>query len=301
MKPKLRLAPGLRPLSFLLLLAIGSAGGALAQTQQAKKAAAKAPAQQAKLILAINEGGAANADSSETLFRYQEFAEILEKQMHAPLIMVAVRYPAKLKASLKKQEYAFLLSRPSDLPSEAIRDFGYRPVATAKEAAQTLLIVHKNSTLRTIQDVKGRTILTPDQYSHIWRITNAMLRDANIIMMNENVRAMRDQAAIGWSIENEFFDVAAVNSVSGVGRTWEKNGHRVIARSRPIPNMPLIASPQVTEAQLIAARSAVVTLADSDSGRAVLKKIAVPTGFTEVQPQVFLDFLKWIGDLEQNY
>jgi len=290
----------LKLLSFLLLFALGAGGNALAQTQQAGKAARKG-VPQAKVIMAINEGGAANADASETLFRYQEFTDIVAKEMHTQLIVVAARYPSKLKASLKKQEYAFLLSRPSDLPSEAIRDFHYRPVVVAQESAQTLLIVHKNSTMRTIADVKGKTILTPDQYSHIWRIANAMLRDANINMMNEKVRAMRDQAAIGWSIENEFFDVAAVNSVSGVGRTWEKKGHRVIARSRDIPNMPMIASPQVTDVQLAAVRRALVALGDSDPGRAVLKKIAVPTGFQEASPQPFLEFLKWIGDLEANY
>ena len=41
-----------------------------------------------------------------------------------------------------------------------------------------------------------------------------------------------------------------VNSVSGVGRSWEKNGHRVIARSHELPNMPMIASPKITEAQV---------------------------------------------------
>jgi phosphonate transport system substrate-binding protein len=280
----------------LLVLAVGALGGASAQSPTKKSAATSAP--QTRMFLAINEGGAANADASETLFRYQELSQLVETRLRATLIVVAVRHPNKLKASLKKHEYALLFSRPSDLPSEAIRDFGYRPVVTAKEYAQTLFIVHNNSALRTIKDVRGKTILTPDQYSHIWRIANAMLRDAGITMTQEKVRAMRDQAAIGWSIENEFFDVAAINSVSGVGRTWEKKGHRVIARSRDIPNMPMIASPQVTDAQLAALRGALVALADNEAGRVVLKKIAVPSGFQEVKSQVFLDFLKWIGDLE---
>jgi phosphonate transport system substrate-binding protein len=280
---------------LLILAALGFAGGACAQA--AKKAAKEAP-QQARLFVAINEGAAGNADASETLFRYQELTDLVEKQLRAPIIVVAVRYPKKLKDSLKKQEYALLLSRPSDLPSEAIRDFGYRPVVMAKESARTLFIVHKNSPLRAIKEVKGRTILTPDQYSHMWRIANAMLRDASINMAHEKVRSMRDQAAIGWSMENEFFEVGVVNSISGVGRSWEKNGHRVIARSSEVPNMPMIASPQVTEPQLLAVRGALMALAESDDGRALLKKIGVASGFQPAGPQAFLDFLKWIGDLE---
>jgi ABC-type phosphate/phosphonate transport system substrate-binding protein len=282
----------------MLLLAI-AAGGASAQTQT-KKPAAKAAAPQVRVIMAINEGGAANADAGETLFRYQELTQVIEQALHAQVIAVAVRDRNKLKISLKKQEYALLLARPNDLPAEAIRDFGYRPVVVAREPSQAMFIVHKNSPLRTIKDVKGKTILTPDQYSNIWRIANAMLRDADINMADEKVRAMRDQAAIGWSMENEFFDVGVVNSVSGVGRSWEKNGHRVIARSRELPNMPMIASPQISAPQFAAVRGAMVALADSENGRVILKKIGL-SGFQETSPQAFLDFLKWIGDLEANY
>ena len=280
-----------------LALAIAAAT-ALAQPA-AKKGAVKAEPQ-ARLLVAINEGAAGNADASETLFRYEELTELIQKTLRAPIVAVAVRDPKKLKTSLRKHEYALLLSRPSDLPSEAIRDFGYRPVVMATEPGRTLFIVHKNSSLRTIRDVKGRTIITPDQHSYIWRVANAMLRDANINMAGEKVRSMRDQAAIGWSMENEFFDVGVVNAISGVGRSWEKNGHRVIARSGALPNMPMIASPRVSDAQVATLRSALVGLADSDSGRAVLKKIGVPTGFQDASAPPFLELLKWIGDLEQN-
>jgi len=276
----------------LLLLAIGAWGSALAQ-----KPAAKAAEPQPRLILAINEGGAANADAAETLFKYQEFAELVEKIMRRQVIVVAVRDRNKLKNSLKKHEYPLLLARPNDVPAEAIRDFGYQAIAMAKEPSQTLFIVPKNSQLKSIADLKGKSIVTPDQYSNMWRVANAMLRDANIIMANEQVKAMRDQAAIGWSMENAFYDVGVINSISGVARVWEKNGGRVLARSRELPNMPFIASPEITEEQVAKLRVAVIALDTSDSGKAILKKIGL-TGFQAANAKVFLEFLAWIGDLE---
>ena len=276
----------------LLLLAMAAWGSALAQ-----KPAAKQAEPQARLTLAINEGGAANADATETLFKYQEIAELVEKIMHRQVIIVAVRDRNKLKNSLKKHEYALLLARPNDVPAEAIRDFGYQAIAMAKEPSQTLLIVAKNSKLKTIADVKGKTIVTPDQYSNMWRVANAMLRDSNIIMANEQVKSMRDQAAIGWSMENGFYDVGVINSISGVARSWEKNGGRVLARSRELPNMPFIASPEVTEDQVAKLRAGVIALESSDAGKTVLKKIGL-TGFQAADAKVFLDFLAWIGDLE---
>jgi phosphonate transport system substrate-binding protein len=167
----------------------------------------------------------------------------------------------------------------------------------AKEPSQTLLIVPKNSTLKNIADIKGKTIVTPDQYSNMWRVANAMLRDNNVIMANEKVKSMRDQAAIGWSMENAFYDVGVINSISGVAKSWEKNGGRVLARSRELPNMPFIASPEVTPEQVEKLRAAVVALDTTDAGKAVLKKIGL-TGFQPANARVFLDFLAWIGDLE---
>jgi len=286
--------PGRRLLRLtLLLLAAGAGSGAFAQKQPAPAAA-----QDVRLVFAVNEGGAANADAADILFRYQELGEVVEKALRARVSIVNARGRDRLKENLKSHAYALLLARPNDVPAEAVRDFGYEPVVSAKEPYQTIFIVVKNSPLKTISDVKGRTILTPDQYSNMWRAANAMLRDNKIDMGRESVRAMRDQAAIGWSLENGFFDVGVVNSASGVGRSWEKNGGRVIARSRDQINMPMIASPKLSAAQVERLRVAMVSLASTESGQAILKKIGMPAGFKETPRQAFIDFLAWLGDLD---
>lgn len=279
---------GRRLLQLLLapILAICAAG--LAQGQSAPTS----------LVFAINEGGSGNLDAADTLFKYQEFGEVAEKALRTKVSIVNARGRDRLKENLKAQAYALLLSRPNDVPAEAVRDFGYQPVVSAKEPYQTLFIVMKTSPIRTISDVRGHTILTPDQYSNMWRAANAMLRDNKIDMSRETVRSMRDQAAIGWSLENGFFDVGVVNSVSGVGRSWEKNGGRVIARSRDQINMPLIASPKLSPAQLERLRAAIVALDSTENGQAILKKIGMPAGFKETPRQAFIDFLAWLGELD---
>ena len=292
MKAKKSGKPVLRVWHLALLVAAAAASASVFAQK-----AVKAPEPQSRLVLAINEGGAANADATETLFRYQEFADIVEKALRTQIVIVAVRDRNKLLAALKKHEYPLLLARPNDVPAQAIRDFGYQPVVSAKEPSRALFIVPRDSALKTINDVKGKTIVTPDQYSNIWRVANAMLRDAKINMASEQVKAMRDQAAIGWSMENKFFDVAVINSISGVGRSWEKNGGRVIARSHELPNMPMIASPQIPEDQVAKVRAALIALESNDSGKAILKKIGL-TGFQYTSAKVYVDFLDWLGDLE---
>jgi phosphonate transport system substrate-binding protein len=277
-----------RLLQLMLAPAFAICATALAQAQPAPTS----------LVLAINEGGSGNADAADILFRYQEFGEAVEKALRVKVSIVNARGRDRLKENLKNHSYALLLARPNDVPAEAVRDFGYQPVVSAKEPYQTLIIVVKNSPIKTIADVKGKTILTPDQYSNMWRAANAMLRDNKIDMGKETVRSMRDQAAIGWSLENGFFDVGVVNSVSGVGRSWEKNGGRVIARSRDQINMPMIASPKVSPAQVERLRAAIIALDSTESGQAILKKIGMPGGFKETPRQAFIDFLAWLGDLD---
>lgn len=272
----------------LVLLAIGAGANAMAQ----KPAAHAGP----RITLAVNEGGAANADYLDIVYRYEEFGQMVGATLKVQVAIVAVRNRDRLQENLKKQAYELLLARPNDVPALAVRDFGYRPVATAKEPYRTLFIVPKGSPLTTIADVKGKTIVTPDQYSNMWRAANAMLRDNKIDMSKESVRAMRDQAAIAWSLENRFFDVGVVNSASAAGRSWEKNGGRVIARSPDQINMPFIASPSLTDAQLLKLRAAILALPTTESGQAILKKIGLPAGFKETPRDEFVAFLKWLGD-----
>jgi len=278
--------------ALLYVLAFAAATPSFAQ-----RPARPSATPQAQTILALNEGGSGNLDATEIFLRYEEFSKILEKALGTRLTLVAVRDIEVLQHSLETGAYALVLSRPADVLAQAVRDYGYRPVVMSTEPAHALFIVNKDSPLKTIADVRGKRIVTPDRYAYMWRIANAMLRDNKIVMAKEQVRAMRDQAAIGWSMENNFFDVGVVASFSPTGRTWEKKGGRVIAISPDVPNTPMIASPKISAAQIEKIREALTELGSTEQGKAILKKINV-TGFKEASPQAFIDLLNWLGPLE---
>jgi ABC-type phosphate/phosphonate transport system substrate-binding protein len=271
----------------LLAVALTGAGCAFAQGSAARGA---------PLILAVNEGAAGNVDAAEIALRYEGFKGIIQKTLGVPVSLVAVRDAKVLRNSVQKGSYSLVLSRPVDILAEAIRDFGYQPVVVAKETGYALFIVPKDSPIRTLVQVEGKSIVTPDRYSYMWRIAAAMLRDNQIAIAKQNVRSMRDQAAIGWSMENGFFEVGVVASFSAVGRTWEKKGGRVIARSRDLVTVPLVASPKITAAQIADLRAALIRLDSSEQGTAILKQVGV-SGFRETSPGPFLDLLAWLGDL----
>ena len=275
---------------LLCAAALTASPGAFAQKPGGK-------GEQGQLIFAINEGGSGNLDATEVLLRWEDFTKIVEKVLGARVTMVAVRDVQTFQRSLETGAYALALARPADAMAQAVRDYGYNPVVVSREPAHALFIVNKDSPLKTIADVRGKRIVTPDRYAYMWRVANAMLRDNKIVMAREQVKAMRDQAAIAWSMENDFFDVGVVASWSPAGRTWEKKGGRVLAISPEIPNTPLIASRKVSPAQIAKLRDTLIALDSTEDGKAVLKRINI-AAFKPTSSQVFIDLLNWLGPLE---
>ena len=270
-----------------------------AYAQKSKPAAKNGESSDHRIIFAINEGAAGNMTATDILFRYESFKPVVERALGQPIVLFAVRDAKELRRSLSTGAYALVMSRPADTLGEAVRDYGYQAVVSSTEPAHAIFIVKKDSPLQGIADVKGKKIVTPDRYAYMWRIAAAMMRDNKISMADEQVRTMSDQAAIGWSMESGFFDVGVVASYSGVGRTWEKNGGRVIARSTELPNTPMIASQRISVAQVQKLRAALVSLQSAPNGPAILKSIGVP-GFKEMRSQSLVDLITWLGDLETS-
>lgn len=256
---------------------------------------AAAEAAEPRITLAVNEGAGADADSGETISRFTELAAFIEKTLGLRVTVVAARNRDRLRESLKSRSYQLLLARVSDLPAEAVRDSGYQVVATAREPNQAWFVVMQGSRIRSIADVTGRSVVAPERNSNTWRVAQAMLRDNGIDMGRQNVKTMRDQAAIGWAVQGAIFEVGVVDSVSGVARTWENSGGRVVAKSRDLPNTPFIASPELSAMQVAKLRAAVVGLDSSEAGRAILKAGGL-TPFQEMPAKALLDFLAWLGD-----
>jgi phosphonate transport system substrate-binding protein len=282
--------------SRLVILSLALTGHSTAFAQKPKQTA-KEKESDHRLIFAINEGAAGNLTATDILFRYESFKPVVEKALGAPVILFAVRDTKELRRSLATSSFALVMSRPADVLAEAVRDYGYQAVVSSTEPAHAIFIVKNDSPLKVITDVKGKKIVTPDRYAYMWRIANAMMRDSKISMANEQVRTMSDQAAIGWSMESGFFDVGVVASFSGVGRTWEKNGGRVIARSPELPNTPMIASQKISPAQVQRLRATLVSLQSTPNGAAILKNIGI-AGFKEASSKTLVDLIAWLGDVE---
>ena len=259
------------------------------------RAAPTGPAQQGgRLVFGISEGTSGGQDAAQILNKFEDLRQVIERASGRKVVLVLARDFDLLESNMKKGSYDFVMARPSDYPARGVREYGYSLVVYAKPNGHCYFIVRKDSPLKDIQDIKGKRIYLPETLAYMYRFCAATARDAGIDLKKEAVQYARDQAAIGWGVENGLVDVGGVASYSGVGRSWEAKGGRILHRSSPRPYSPLIASSTVPPAVVESVRNALLQLDKSESGKAMLKSIGF-SAFAAGNRQELIDLLQWLG------
>lgn len=273
----------LRKLMTLTLVA-GLLGAVPAQAQ--------APAQQ--LVLGISEGTSGGLDHAQVITKYQGLAEVIGKALKAKVSVVFAREFKQLEEGMQTGRFDLVMARPSDYPARGMRDYGYSYIASTKPDGQCFVIVPKGSALKTINEVKGRRIALPEQIAYMSRFCAAELRDKGILVDKENVQFVREQAAVGFYLDNKFADVGGVASYSGIAKKWEKDGGRILHKSVPQPYFPLVAHKRIKPEQLKAIQEELLALPASEAGKDVLKRIGVEQFDTTSEPRM-RELLKWLN------
>ena len=247
-----------------------------------------------QLSLAVSEGTSGGIDAEAARTKYQPLADVLGKAIGGEVKVVFVREFSVLEKGMKDNQYDLVIARPSDYPARGLRDYQYKFVATAKPDGQCILIVHKDSPLKKVADLKGKTFIMPEKNAYMTRFCRAELRDQGIMLDSEAVTYVREQGAIPFSIENKITDVGGVASYSGAYKQWLSSGHRVIHQSKPQPYMPLVASQGVTAEQIGKMQGALNELGSSEAGNQVLKRVGI-TGFITTEESRLRKLLEWLG------
>ena len=266
----------------LIPLALGSAA---AETQQV----ARKP-----LVFAVSEGTSGGIDAEAARVKYQPLADVLGRAIGSEVKVAFFREFSALERGMKENQFDFVLARPSDYPARGLRDYRYKFVATANPDGQCILIVHKDSPIKKVADLKGKTFVMPEKNAYMTRFCRAELRDQGIILDNETVNYVREQGAIPFSIENRISDVGGIASYSGAYAQWQKSGNRILHQSKPQPYMPLVASQGISAEQVTKMQAALTELGKSESGSQILKRVGV-TGFIATEENRLRKLLEWLG------
>lgn len=247
-----------------------------------------------QLVFAVSEGTSGGIDAETARTKYQPLADILGRAINADIKVAFVREFSTLEKGMKDDLYDLVIARPSDYPARGLRDYRYNFVATAKPDGQCILIVHKDSPIKTVSDLRGKTFVLPETKAYMTRFCRAELRDQGVVIENERVTYVREQGAIPFAIENRISDVGGIASYSGAYAKWVKGEHRVLHQSRSQPYMPLVASPRVSSEQIGKMQRALNEMGSTDSGSQILKRLGI-TGFVTTEEGRLRKLLEWLG------
>ncbi len=274
----------------LLALSINTV---VAQAQTAPKAQPNTPTKNQPLSIAVHEGVSGNLDPLTMVNKYRPLAEALGKAIGQQVIVTPTRSFEALVQGMKKDEFDMVVATSADYPARGIRDYGYSLVATAKPDSQCVFLVEKSSSLKKIEDVKGKQIVTPGKLAYMTHFCGAELRDHGIDINREQVKHAKDQAAVGWTVENKLADVGFVASFTNVAKNWEKNGHRILHKTSPQPFFAVIASKRISQDQVAKMQKVLVELGSTEDGKKVLSALGID-GYNIESKERLLNLLKWL-------
>ena len=252
------------------------------------------PAWAEDLVMAVSEGTSGGLDHAQVIVKYQGLADVIGRSMKRKVNVVFAREFAQLEDGMKTHRFDFVIARPSDYPARGLKLHGYKFLASAKPDGQCLIIAGRDSGVASVKDLKGKRIVMPEPAAYMTKFCRAELRDQGIDLDKENVKYVREQGAVVFYIENKFADVGGVASYSGVAKKWSKDGNPVIHKSRPQPYFPLIAGPNVTDAQRADIKKALVAMTQSPADQAVLKTVGIEAFDVDSEARLAA-LLDWLG------
>jgi phosphonate transport system substrate-binding protein len=278
-------------LKLFAALALCVAIPCVAQTKIKPSAAAKSSPD--RLMFGVSEGTSGSIDTAVAIEKYRPLADVIEKSLGIRVVISFVRNFELLEEGMKSGEFDLVMARPSDYPARGVRDYGYSLLATSKPDGQCVFIVEKSSPIKSLQEIKGRTIIFPEKIAYMSKFCTAELRDKGIKVSTENIKYAKEQGAVAWSVENKLVDVGAIASYSAAAKTWEKNGQRILHKAVGRPYSPLIAGKRVPQNKLAKLKAELAELDQSDDGKKVLAKLGIQ-GFNDESPERLLALLTWL-------
>lgn len=246
------------------------------------------------LTFGVSEGTSGGLDHAQVLAKYEGLANVLSQSMGKKVNVVFIREFKALETGMKDGRFDFVMARPSDYPARALRDYGYRFVASALPDGQCLIVVPKESTITSIEGIRGQRVVMPEQISYMSRLCRAEMREHQVLPAKDKVKYVREQGAVTFYLNNKFADVGALASYSGAAAKWIKEGQTVIFKGAQQPYFPLIASGRFSEAQIAQVQRSITAMASEENGKAVLKTIGIEKFDTSTEKRLrdLLPFLE---------
>ena len=264
---------------------------------------AGAGAQGPALTFAVTEGVTYQATPKEIRDRFTPLAEYVGKATGRHVKVVLVPAYDDLRAGLAKQEYDLAFVHPAHVAMAAIKAGRYRAIAwTSGYTDYTVsLLTNAGAPLKTLSDLRGNTVVTPDPDSITAVMVRAMFRTGNLTTTDAKpppptaarVITTRYQDAVPFYLDNGFAQVGAT-AAKGVVKSWTDKGGAVLTQSRSVPIKQLIASTRMAADEQDQIREALLGMSQTKGGRDALEVVGYK-GFVSPNRDVETAAIAWLG------
>ena len=260
-------------------------------------------AQGTDLIFAVTEGVTYQATPKEIRDKFAPVADHIGKAIGRRIRVVLVPAYDDLRAGMAKQDYDMAFVHPAHVAMAEIKAGRYKAVAwTAGFTDYAVsLLTNANEPIRSLSDLKGRTVVTPDPDSITAVMVRAMFRTAKLTATSgpdptpTSVRVIttRYQDAVPFYLEYTFAQAGATAAKSVV-KAWTDKGGKVLAQSRSIPIKQILVSTQMPAEEQDRIRDALIAMGHSKEGRDALDSVGYK-GFVAPDRTLESATIAWLG------
>lgn len=253
------------------------------------------PAHAEDLVFSVTEGVTYQATPKEIRDKFEPIAELIGKALGRNVKLVLVPAYDDVRAGLAKQEYDVSFIHPAHVSMAEIKAGRYQSVAWTTGFTEYAVSILAPSTdpIKKFDELRGRTLVTPDPDSITAVMVRAMLRTENFKPGDVRVITTRYQDAVPFYIENTFANVGAT-AANAVVKQWTDKGGKVIEKSRGVPIKQFIVASRVSQRDRERIREVLLTLPQTEPGRRALAASGYK-GFTQVDPEVEQATIAWLG------
>jgi len=149
--------PGVLLIRFLGLMLLFGAGGASADNAT------------------IEIGIIPTLSTRTILTTYQPLREYLEEQIKQPVVLVTATDYRSFVDRTQRGEYRFVVTAPH-FARLAQAEAGYVPMVRVKRELRGILVVRADSGIKTLNDLRGRIVTTPENIALITMLGQQLLR-----------------------------------------------------------------------------------------------------------------------------
>ena len=260
-------------------------------------------AQGGEIVFAVTEGVTYQATPKEIRDKFAPLADALAKATGRRVKIVLVPAYNDLRAGLAKQEYDIAFVHPAHVSMAEIKAERYKAIAWTTGFTQYMvsMLIPSDSPLKSLADLKGHTLVTPDPDSITAMMVRAMFRAEKLTATaareptptTVRVITTRYQDSAPFYIEKGFAQVAAT-AANSVVKAWTDKGGKVLVRSRPVPIKQIIVSTKLPVDEQQRLHDTLLALANTKPGRDVLEAVGYKS-FVAPNPEFESATIAWLG------